>query len=120
MFKKRGKQRNRRIQNRKRKGYKFSDKVHPIKGILSFAFAVISIIIFIITSYIAYKSKGNAGILVGLAGVIALLLTISGVILSIVALREKEIHYQFPICGGILCAFLLIGYMIMYTLGAII
>ena len=120
MVDKKGKKRYRKIQNRKSKSYKFSDKIHPIKGILSFAFSVFGIATFLITSYSSYAAKGNAGLLVGLFGVMALLFCVAGVVLSLMAMRQKDIHYRFPVIGGILCAVMLIGYMMMYTLGAIV
>ncbi len=120
MVDKKGKKRYRKMQNRKSKNYKFSDKIHPIKGVLSFAFAVFGIAIFLITSYFSYAAKGNAGLFVGLFGVLALLFCAAGVVLSLMAMRQKDIHYRFPVIGGILCAVMLIGYMMMYTLGAIV
>ncbi len=120
MVEKKGRERYRRMQKRKSKSYKFSDKVHPIKGILSFVFAAFGIITFITTSYLSYTTKGNAGLLVGLVGVMALLFCVAGVILALMAMRQKDIHYRFPIIGGILCAIMLIGYIMMYTLGAIV
>lgn len=110
----------RRIQRQKAKSVKFTDKVHPIKGILSFSFAILGIVTFLVLSYLSYKSKGNAGILVGLIGVVALFLSVAGVILSVLSMRQKDIHYRFPIMGGILSSLLLIGYIIMYTFGAIL
>lgn len=120
MDEKKGRKRYRRIRSRQGKNYKFSDKIHPLKGILAFLFALFGILTFLATSYLSCQSKGNLGVMAGLFGVIALLLSIAGVILSILALRQKEIHYRFPVIGGILCAVLLIGYIAMYALGAIL
>lgn len=120
MVENKGKKRYRKIQKRKSKSYKFSDKVHPIKGILSFAFAIFAIVSFFLTSYLSYTAKGNAGIFIGLVGVTALLFCVAGVVLALMALRQKDIHYRFPVAGGILCAVMLIGYAMMYTLGAIV
>jgi len=72
------------------------------------------------TSYLSYTNKGNAGIFVGVIGVMALLFCIAGVVLALMAMRQKDIHYRFPVIGGILCAVMLIGYTMMYTLGAIV
>lgn len=120
MFDRNRRKRYRRVQKHKTKSFKFTDKVHPVKGILSFCFAVLGIITFLILSYVSYKAKGNASLYIGLFGVIALLFSVAGVVLSIMSMRQKDIHYRFPIIGGVLCSALLIGYILMYTLGAIL
>lgn len=120
MYKKKGKERYRRMQRRKQKNYKFSDKVHPVEGIVSFALSVSALLILIITSFISFRAKGNAGIGIGLAGVLALIFCAIGVTLSFLAMRKKEIHYRFPVLGGLLSSLLLFGYILMYALGAIV
>lgn len=120
MAEKKGKERYRRTQKRKHKNFKFSDKVHPKKGILSFVFGILGMLTLFITSYLSFRAKGNAGMIIGLAGFIAFMLSIAGVVLAILALRQKDIHYRFPVMGGILCGMLLLGYFVMYTLGAIL
>ncbi|MDK2808611.1 MAG: hypothetical protein PWP24_1348 [Clostridiales bacterium] len=120
MYEKNAKKRYRAIRKKKGRQVKFSDRVHPIKGILSFVFAITGVLILLITAYLSYRSKGNASIWIGLFGTIAFLLTGVGVILSILSLRQKEIHYRFPVLGGVLCALLFISYLSMYLLGAIL
>lgn len=115
-----GKERYRKMQRRKRKNFKFSDKVHPIEGILSFAFGVTALLILIITSFVSFYAKGNAGIGIGLAGTAALVLSLLGVILALIAVRKKEIHFRFPVLGGVLSAILLFGYIMMYALGMLL
>lgn len=108
----------RKIQKKKRRNYKFSDKTHPVFGLLSFGFGLAAFLIIIITSFLSFRAKGEGGILIGLLGFGAMLLSVSGVVLSIIALRGKEIHYRFPVMGGVLCGCLTLFYFVLYILGA--
>lgn len=120
MHKEDKKKQNQRIKNRKRNSVKFSDKVHPAKGILSFTFGMLAASIFIVTSFLSYRAKGNAGAGIGFFGILAFVFSIAGVVLSILALRGKDIHYRYPVLGGLLCGVLVLGYFIMYIMGAML
>lgn len=102
---------------KKRNNYKFSDKIHSKKGILSFLIGIVSLIIFIVTTYISSKSGGNGSLYLGLLGIVAMIMTIYGFTIALKALKEKEILYLFPIIGITLNAILLIFYLILYVIG---
>lgn len=109
----------RKMQKRKRKNFKFSDKTHPVPGLLSFFFGIAALVSIAVSSIISFRAQGNAGILIGFLGFLSMLLSIAGIILSIIALRRKDIHYRFPVAGGILCGFLTLFYIILYVIGCI-
>lgn len=102
----------------KKKGnYKFSDKVHPIKGIISVVFAAISIGAVILLPYLSSKTGGNGGIVFGAAGMAALILCVFGFVLGIKSLKQKDIYYSLPIVGTLLNGILFAVYFVIYMIG---
>lgn len=98
--------------------YKFSDKRHPVKGILSFGMGILSALLTIAGITLSGQAKGQGGMLVGTLGSAGLLLAAAGFILALVSFREKEIHYRFPILGSLLNGGLTLFLVILYVLGA--
>ena len=47
-------------------------------------------------------------------------LCVMGVVDEIKGVRRKEIPYRLPVLGGVISGALLIGFILMYTLGMII
>lgn len=105
------------MQSKKRNNYKFSDKVHSKYGIVSVIIGMVAFITIIVSTYISSKSAGNGGLVLGLAGFIALLMTIYGFFAAIKALKEKDIFYIFPVIGMALNGLLLVMYVILYIVG---
>lgn len=109
----------RKMQKRKRKNYKFSDKTHPVPGLLSFCFGMAALVSIAVSSIISFRAQGNGGIFIGFLGFVSMILSIAGVVLSIISLKKKDIHYRFPVMGGVLCGFLTLFYIILYVIGCV-
>jgi hypothetical protein len=107
----------RRERNRK---YKFSDKTHPVGGIVSFVLGWISLGIVILSVVISEQAQGKAEMAVGLLGILAMLVSLVGFFLAISVVRKKEIHYRFPVIGGVLNGVLAVFLLGLYILGAAI
>jgi ABC-type transport system involved in cytochrome c biogenesis permease subunit len=102
---------------KKHRVYKFSDKRHPIIGVISVILAVSSFITIMILFLVSSQQQGNSGIMIGLIGILAFFLSVLGLILAVISAREKEIHYTFPIIGMGFNGILMIIYMIIYVVG---
>ncbi len=109
----------RKIQKRRQRHYKFSDKTTPIQGILSFVLGIAALITGLAGSIYSYTQAGNAGLWVGAAGFIAMLTSIFGLILGLTCFRKREIHYFFPVTGSILCGIFAFAYLILYLMGVV-
>lgn len=105
---------------RSRSNFKFSDRIHPITGIISVALAVLSSVMIIGLFVSSSQSDGKGGILLGLAGLLALIISSVGMFFSVIALKKEDIHYRFPVLGAILNGLLIIIYLILYIYGALI
>jgi hypothetical protein len=102
---------------RKREGYKFSDKRHPVQGVIAIGVGLVSLIVMLTTFYISSKSAGQGGLILGLVGVLAFLISIFGIAMSVIGFQKKEIFYATPIVGIGLNGFLFVAYLILYIMG---
>lgn len=102
---------------RKKDAYKFSDKKHSIKGLISFSMGIISCIGLLVLCYLSSLSAGNGGLLLGVIGMIMCIFSIVGFITGVKSCKEKDIYYKAPIMGFVLNGFIAVIYLILYMLG---
>lgn len=84
--------------NQKR-GYKFTNKRHPEKGIMSVALGIVALVYLILAVYGTYQAGGEAGSNVGLVGLLVTLFSIGGMILGVLARSEQDKYPLFPYLG---------------------
>lgn len=96
---------------------KFTNRVRPGKGIASVVLAILAICL--MSAMIVWSTvlDGNGEILLGAGGMVALLLTIIGFILSIRCFRMENIYYGTPICGLALNSVFLLAFLTLYAFG---
>lgn len=93
----------------KRKNYKFTNKVHSPKAVLGTFFGALSCISLIALIYLTYLKKGVAPFNYGVAGILALIFAIVGMVLSVFAVQEKEKFLVFAWIGVALNALAILG-----------
>lgn len=105
---------------RKRDGgeLRLTDKKHPPLGIASFALALVSLVSFASACIISGQNGGNAGIGIGLIGILCFFVSITGFIMAWISLHQDDIRPLFPTIGSLVNGMLVIGYMLLYILGA--
>lgn len=81
---------------RKRRSYKFTEKTHSKKAIISFGIAVVTLVTYVVFIYLSYRAAGQLSAYFGAFGVLAMLLSIVSVGLSISTLREEDSFTLFP------------------------
>ncbi len=102
-----------------RKGnYKFSDKIHPAKGVISTGIGVVTVLGLLALCIISSRSKGNGGLLLGSLGLVVFVFSIIGFVLAILSIKQKEIHYSFPVVGIMINGIIMTICFILYVLGA--
>lgn len=104
----------------KRDVFKFSGKKHSVLGIGSLIVGSISVIAFLVLTFISSLSAGHGGLLLGVIGMVLFGITIAGFIMGIKCYQEKDIYYTAPIIGLVLNGFLFLVYFILYLIGFII
>ena len=93
----------------KKKNYKFTNKGHSQKAVMSTVFGALSCISLIVLIYLSYLNKGDAPFKYGVAGILALVFGIVGMILAVLAVQEKEKFLLFGWIGVVLNALAILG-----------
>ena len=76
--------------------YKFTEKIHSIRGIVAIVLAALSLLSCIFMFWYSYQSRGAAGVYVGSAGVLGFFVSLAAVILAVVSVKEPETFRSIP------------------------
>lgn len=82
--------------NRRRNRFKFTEKKHSTKGIITLGVALILLILFIIFIAKAFQSEGQLSMYFGSAGVFAMIASLIAFVFSIQSIREENSFQFFP------------------------
>lgn len=85
-----------------KKGYKFTNKKHSAKAVMSTAFGSLSVISLIVLVYLSYLRGGQVPVNYGIAVILALVFSVIGCILGVLAWQEREKFKGFAIIGLVL------------------
>lgn len=81
---------------KRRRSYKFTEKTHSKKAIVSFGLAFVTLVTYFVFVYLSYKAAGQLSAYFGAFGVLAMLLAIVSAGLSISTLKEENSFALFP------------------------
>lgn len=87
---------------KKRSGYIFTNKFHSSRAIMSTLLGLISIVSLVTVICLTYIRGGEAAISYGLTGLLAMLMSVAGIVLGIVTALEKDRYRLFPALGILL------------------
>lgn len=104
---------------RKKGKYTFSDKRHPVRGILAVIFGAASAAAFLALSILSGIEEGHGALILGAVGMAAFMLSLIGFVLALKSIREKDIFYRFPVAGIILNGIFVLLYFVLYIIGII-
>lgn len=99
------------------KKYKFTDKKISRGGILSSLFAVFAVVLIYIGVYISYKADGNGGMNVGLLGMGAFVLSLTGLIVGVKSFKKEDVFLGFPWFGVVSNAIIWIFMLCIILIG---
>ena len=85
-----------------KKGYKFTNKKHSEKSVMSTVFGALSMISMIVLIYLSYRRGGVVPVNYGIAVMLILVFGIVGLVLGILAMQEREKFRFFAIMGLVL------------------
>lgn len=103
---------------KKRKGYIFTNKRHSDRGIMSTILGAISLAALGAVVFLAYRSGGEAAPGFGVTGILALIFSLTGVVLGILTIRDKNYYRLFPVLGTLLNLLALGGISLILYAGA--
>lgn len=99
--------------------YIFTDNVHPRKGILSFILGMIAAVALCLSVKAAFDAGGQADIKYGAAVFLALVYSITGLVLGILAMRRKKIFKIFPGLGILINSINILAVVFLTIAGSI-
>jgi hypothetical protein len=97
---------------RKRRSYKFTEKKHSKRAMISFGLAALTLLTYFVFVYLSYQAAGQLSAYYGAFGVLAMLVAMASVGLSITTLKEEDSFALFPrlsIITSVLSTLLWIG-----------
>lgn len=81
---------------RKRNSYKFTEKTHSKRAMISVGIAGVSLLMYLIFVYLSYKVGGTLSAYYGSFGVLAMVAGGIALVLSITSLKEEDSFTFFP------------------------
>ena len=99
------------------RSYKFTNKRHPEKAIFAIALGIISLFGICAVIYLSFKEQGGTRPGFGLTGLLAVLFSLTGEILSILSFRDRDSFYVLSWVGTILNLLVLIGVALLFSWG---
>lgn len=88
--------------------YKFSDKNQTLGGTISTFMGVGSLACLVFGVYLSYEADGNAGMIVGILGLLAYMIAVIGVVIGFLSFKEDDKFYLLSKTGTLLCGFLVV------------
>lgn len=85
-----------------KKGYKFTNKKHSPKAVMSTVFGALSDISLIVLVYLSYIRGGQVPVNYGIAVILVLIFAVVGCLLGVLAWQEREKFKVFAIIGLVL------------------
>ena len=98
--------------------YKFTNKKHPEKGIMSTILGLISLVSIWVAVYQSFLLRGETAINMGVVGLMITIFSATGVILGYISKKEADKFMIFPYLGMILNVMALGGISVILYAGA--
>ena len=100
-----------------RRSYKFTDKKHTKQGLLSVACGGTALILTAASLSLAYQRSGQAGSIVGLLGVFAMLASVVGFVLALRGFQEEDVYVISSQIGVVVDGLLFILWAMVCVIG---
>lgn len=105
---------------RRRNSYKFTEKTHSKKGIISLSIAAVVVLLYIIFVFLSFKGAGTLSAYYGSVGVLAMLTSVVALVISIMSFFEEDSFKIFPRLGFITSLLAVVCWVGTYVMGFIL
>lgn len=99
------------------RNYIYTNKFHPLKGIMATVLGVLACVNLGLALYRTYQLRGAANISYGLTGLLVLLFSMIGLALAVISRTEKDKYYLFSYLGMIFNVIALAGILFILYAG---
>ncbi|MDR1700338.1 MAG: DUF6142 family protein [Lachnoclostridium sp.] len=99
------------------KKIQFTDKVHPLRGIVSTIIGILSLLFMLGLFIGAGNAKGLGGEIYGYLGTFNVIAAVTGFIMGLLCFRMEDIFIRFPIIGTVLNGIVSFVLIALYILG---
>ncbi len=103
--------------HKRRERFKFTEKRHSKKGIITMCAAIVLLMIWSLFLIFSYRTAGMLSMYYGSAGVLALIMSVLNFIFSVQSLFEENSFQFFPRIAVILSFLALAGWGTTYAFG---
>ncbi len=81
---------------RRRRTYKFTEKTHSKKAMVSAGMSSVSLLMYFVFIFLSYKAGGNLSTYYGGFGFLAMVVAVTGLVVSLMTLKEEDSFTLFP------------------------
>lgn len=102
----------------KKSGYMFTNRKHPKRAVMATILGCISLLSLAAVIYLSYSTQGAGYGSTGMTGILITVFSLTGLVLGILTVMEKERYLFFPVMGILLNTASLAGISIILYAGA--
>ncbi len=103
--------------HRRENTYMKIEQYQSLQGLLSICLGGIVFVALLVLFAISYAQKGNAGTWIGVLGLLLLAVTVAGIVLAAIGLRDPEARKGRPGVGLTVNLILFLGLVSLYIMG---
>lgn len=100
-----------------RRNYKFTNKRHPDQAVFSVILGLISLCGIAFVIYRSYQDQGGTRPGYGVTGLLAVIFSLTGVVLGLLSFRKRDSFQVLCYVGTILNLLILVGMGFLFSLG---
>lgn len=102
-----------------RRKIQFTDKKHPLIGIVSMLVAIASLLLMLGLFIGSGMEKGSGGVLYGYLGILNLALSVVGFVFALRCYKKEDVYMSTPTVGSFVNGMIIIVYLILYFWGTL-
>lgn len=104
----------------RRPSYKFTNRRHPKRAIMGTVLGIISLVSLCLVIYLSYIGDGTNPGSAGMTGLLITLFSMTGLVLGIITIMERERYPIFPVLAIVLNIAALAGISLILYAGAVL
>lgn len=92
-------------------------KETPASSVMAIILGIISIVLFVVIGVLSCVHMGDAGIVIGILGVVAMVINLIGFYISVKSFKKDDIYYSLPMVSLGINGIMFVVYFSFYLYG---